>query len=303
METRNRNTGNYMNPFFIAEAACWKLFIALIRVLPRDASLAFGRKVGVFLYLLGIRKQVALANLSLALPELRDTDKIHLLKKLYKNVGEFVVEFIRNDDDYTYNIEIRGKEHIETARQKGRGTIIVLGHMGNWELMGRYFSSIFPYKSYVVAKPMKNPVMESFIRHRREQAGLHVIYRKNALQHIVRVLQANDFVGLLIDQDEGTEGIFPLFFGLPAATTPAVAGLALKYGCTVISVHLVRKEQGYCFVASPPFVPLQTGDRQKDILANTQAYNDYIEKLIRSSPDQWFGWLHKRWKTKPPAHV
>ena len=41
-----------------------------------------------------------------------------------------------------------------------------------------------------------------------------------------------------------------------------------------------------------------TGDPARDILVNTQACNDVLEKMIRLYPDQWL-WIHRRWKTRP----
>ena len=43
---------------------------------------------------------------------------------------------------------------------------------------------------------------------------------------------------------------------------------------------------------------IDTGDPGQDLLATVQQYNDFIEQLVRRHPEQWFGWLHNRWKIK-----
>jgi KDO2-lipid IV(A) lauroyltransferase len=43
---------------------------------------------------------------------------------------------------------------------------------------------------------------------------------------------------------------------------------------------------------------VSTGDREADIVANTQRCSRVVEEMIRRYPEQWI-WFHKRWKTRP----
>ena len=66
----------------------------------------------------------------------------------------------------------------------------------------------------------------------------------------------------------------------------------------VISLFSLR-ENGVFRVEFGPEIPLiRTGDKNRDIEANTRQYNRVIESVIRRYPDQWF-WVHRRWKTRP----
>jgi KDO2-lipid IV(A) lauroyltransferase len=53
----------------------------------------------------------------------------------------------------------------------------------------------------------------------------------------------------------------------------------------------------YRFIFLPPFTAENTGDYNRDLLANTQRVTKILEDMIRQYPDQWL-WLHQRWKTK-----
>ena len=83
-----------------------------------------------------------------------------------------------------------------------------------------------------------------------------------------------------------------------AATNKGFALLALKTGAPVLPAYLIREAQGYRVAIWPEIPLIRTGDRTKDIEANTQQYNDAIERFVRRHPDQWF-WVHQRWKTRP----
>ena len=96
------------------------------------------------------------------------------------------------------------------------------------------------------------------------------------------------------------EGIFVDFFGIPAATTPAVATLALRTGAAVIPGFMVwdATTRKYRLRFDPPVNLIATGDPARDIVENTRAFNVLLENMIRQYPDQWL-WIHRRWKTRP----
>ena len=94
------------------------------------------------------------------------------------------------------------------------------------------------------------------------------------------------------------EGVFVDFFGRKACTNKGMALLALKTESPVIPMFLVRERSRFKVIFEPEVPLIRTGDKTKDIEANTQQYNEVIEKIVRRYPEQWF-WVHQRWKTKP----
>ena len=77
-----------------------------------------------------------------------------------------------------------------------------------------------------------------------------------------------------------------------------MALLALKTGAPVIPMFLVREPSGFKAKILPEIPLIRTGDKIKDLEANTAQYNRVIESIVRQYPDQWF-WVHRRWKTRP----
>jgi KDO2-lipid IV(A) lauroyltransferase len=127
------------------------------------------------------------------------------------------------------------------------------------------------------------------------------IPRRNAARDILQALRCNEAVGILFDQNTTSdEGVFVDFFGIPAATTPAIATFALRTGAAVVPAFLIwdhaNKKHRLTFDSAIDLV--ETGDRAQDIVENTRRFNQILESYIRRYPDQWL-WIHRRWKTRP----
>jgi len=66
----------------------------------------------------------------------------------------------------------------------------------------------------------------------------------------------------------------------------------------IIPCFMVRRDFGHEILVGKPIELSATGNREKDILENTQRYTRVIEDHVRQYPTQWV-WLHERWKTRP----
>jgi KDO2-lipid IV(A) lauroyltransferase len=130
--------------------------------------------------------------------------------------------------------------------------------------------------------------------------GMTVLHRDVAVRGSLRALRGNELVAILLDQNAGDDGVFVPFFGHLASTAPGAAAFALKTGAAVLPAFGWRNpDDTHTTVVRPALPVVNTGDRDRDILANTARYTEEIEKHIRVHPEQWF-WLHKRWKARPP---
>jgi KDO2-lipid IV(A) lauroyltransferase len=108
-------------------------------------------------------------------------------------------------------------------------------------------------------------------------------------------------VGILIDQNPAVGGVFVDFFGRPAATAAGAAAFALRTGAAVVPAFCYRRADDTLMVQVFPRVPVEnTGDRERDILVNTQRFTAVIEEQVRERPDLWL-WIHRRWMARPPG--
>jgi KDO2-lipid IV(A) lauroyltransferase len=196
-------------------------------------------------------------------------------------------------------VEFRGAEALHTAIGIGKGVIYVTGHIGNWEIMGHAVAA--RYNLSVIATPIEPEQLNDMIVGLRAGMGVRTILRSRpgASRELVRVFKENRIMGILIDQDTDVESAFVEFMGRPAWTPTAAASMALKFGAPVIFGYIHRtRDNRHLVTIEGPLELLQTGDREKDIIANTAMLTKKMEDAIRRNPEQWV-WMHRRWRRQP----
>jgi KDO2-lipid IV(A) lauroyltransferase len=125
--------------------------------------------------------------------------------------------------------------------------------------------------------------------------GNQVIYRQGAIRRILRELAMNRGVAMLIDQHLQRDAIPVDFFNRPAATTSALAVIALRTGAAVIPVFALPLPGGrYKLIYDSP-VPPPREDSPDAIREFTQRCTDVLEMYVRRHPELWL-WMHRRWR-------
>jgi len=286
-----------------------KGFSLLVNLLPEGFTLRLGRQLGKMVYYLDRGHQkVAIQNLHIAFDQEKSEGEMRsIAKKAFENLGMMAVEFFRipriDVKEFKERVKIEGLEEALKLLEKRKGALLLLGHFGNWELMG-LMSKVIGNPIMVIAKPLKkNRWVDQFITKVRSAGGLEVISNIKAGRKVIRALSENRVVGILIDQRaKRSEGIWADFFGRKAPTTPSLAVLAMKTGAPVLPVFMIRNGfQKHRLIIKEPLELIRTGDIKKDVESNTQLFNDTLESMIRRHPDQWF-WLHQRWERKKRTH-
>jgi Kdo2-lipid IVA lauroyltransferase/acyltransferase len=183
---------------------------------------------------------------------------------------------------------------------RGRGVIFMTAHFGAWELSS-FAHAVYGFPLKFIVRPIDNSRVEALISTYRTSSGNVAIDRRNAARDVLKALRQNEAVGILFDQNTTrSEGVFAGFFGIPAATTPAIALFALRTGAAVVPGFLIwdKALQKHRLRLDPPVDLINTGDLDRDVLENTTLFNKILEGYIRKYPDQWL-WIHRRWKTRP----
>jgi len=199
--------------------------------------------------------------------------------------------------------EYDGWERWEAARSRGRGVIACTAHFGNFEVLAAAHT-LRGIPITMITREMGKSGANDAWRRTRSRVGVEdlVVRKGETLKAARRSLAAGRVLGYVIDQNQPLRrAIFPTFFGVPAATASTPAVLAMRTGAAVIFILAVPLGDGrHRVVIEGPLDPPETGDRARDVLAFTQDLNDRLERWVRRHPSQWY-WLHRRWKTRPPA--
>ena len=133
----------------------------------------------------------------------------------------------------------------------------------------------------------------------RRSTGNAVIYRRGAIRRVLRALSENRAVAILIDQHIHSDAVYVDFFNRPAATTSALAALALRTGAPVVPVFALPLGGGrFRMVYEHPVDPPRADDPDA-IREFTQRCTDVLEMYVRRYPELWL-WMHRRWRDVEP---
>jgi KDO2-lipid IV(A) lauroyltransferase len=220
------------------------------------------------------------------------------IERIYHHVGLGFVEMmmipklIRRVERH---VRLERFHVVEGVLRQGRGMIVVIGHLGNWELIGLAVCHA-GYPLHSLARPIENPWIDRYLNRFRTQTGQMIISKYHALGEMIRVLQRNEILIIQVDQDARHHGVYVDFFGRPASTHRSPALLALKYGTPIVVANIFRDNGIHHCVLSDPILPESFRGHSDPVRAMTQAFTAKFEECVRAHPDQWF-WVHDRWKT------
>lgn len=269
--------------------------------LPRSISLLLGKALGLFIsYLIPIRRKVVQSNLSRAFPEKSKKDIKKLTIKTYKHFGSFVAEFSRQDKyprhEIQHIITTHNKHLLDEAVQDENGVILLIGHFGNWELLGRWLG-VMDYPLRAIQQPQENPLVDKYIQQKRVTGKTEVISKYASISSFIRSLQDGGVLLIAADQDARSNGIFVDFFGIPSSTARGAAVFAHKLKSPVLFCFPIKNEDNtYTFIFEK--LELHTTGTSQAIYSILQQYMNRLEFYVSQYPEQYF-WFHRRWKTKP----
>jgi KDO2-lipid IV(A) lauroyltransferase len=290
-----------------AEFAVVWLVVHGVRLLPRKVARAAGAVIGAIAFrVLGRLRRVGLRNLELAFPEMTAADREVTLRSEYRNLGFLLAEFCKMPG-YTPAtasrfIRYEGLENYLAARDRGKGVLVLTGHLGAWELSS-FYHSLMGMPMGMVIRRLDNSLVDALVNRIRCLHGNRVIHKDDFARGLIASMRAGETVGILMDTNmTPPQGVFVPFFGVLACTASGVARIAAKTGASVVPGFLLweKTEQQYVLHFGNEIEVIRTGDPEQDVVANTASFTAAIEGYIRQYPEQWL-WLHRRWKTRPPG--
>jgi len=267
-----------------------------------------GRRLGDLTALaLSRRRQVALANVAMAFPDLTPSQHRRLARQAWQHLGMTVVELARmlarpleaTLDELSFD----GLPHLHAAMKQHGRALILTAHLGNWEYLSAA-ARLTGYPLSVVIRPLDSPVLDALAETMRRKTGVELIAKRGALRPVLEALRRGRLVGVLLDQNAARrEGVFVPFFGRTASTSRSLALLSVRTGAPVVPIFIGREAPGrHRVVVEPPLPRPATNDPEQAVVELTERCTQAIEAAIRRTPEQWL-WSHDRWRTRPPSDV
>jgi KDO2-lipid IV(A) lauroyltransferase len=189
-------------------------------------------------------------------------------------------------------------ENLDHVLARGKGTLIVCMHFGNWDA-GAGAVAAAGYPLTVVAETFRDPRLDRMVVGSRERLGMSVIKMEKTAPSLIRCLRRNGLLALLIDRPVPGEGVRVPFFGHDVEVPAGPARLALRTGASVVPVAFARVERGAArFRALADFsITIEpSGDEDRDIQVLTRSILAAQERFNREYPDQWY-MFREMWPT------
>jgi KDO2-lipid IV(A) lauroyltransferase len=276
-----------------------RAMIGVTRVLSVSAVLGIGTVLGRAFYLFdGPHRRLALSNLRAAFPVRSDEECRAIARDMFSHFGRLLTALLKfstmTREQMMACVDFEGDDHVRAAHAHGRGVLLFTGHFGFWEINALvHASALAPIA--VLARPLDNPLLHDLLESVRCSTGNSVIYRRGAVRRVLRALGENQAVAILIDQHIHTDAVYVDFFERPAATTSALAALALRTGAPVVPVFALPQPGGrFRMVYEHPVDPPNPDDPDA-VRQLTQRCTDVLEMYVRRYPGLWL-WMHRRWR-------
>ena len=181
-----------------------------------------------------------------------------------------------------------GLEHLEASKDRGRGTVIALPHVGSWEWGGSHMNSL-GLGMTAIAEELDPPELFQWFKEKRESIGIRIEpLNEYAGSVLLSKLREGGVVGLLCDRDLQGNGIDVTFFGERVTMPAGPATLALRTGATLVAAACYAGPgRDHFAVITAPIAAERTKKLRDDVTRVTQLVAIELEGLIRRAPEQW----------------
>lgn len=229
-----------------------------------------------------------------------ETNLSDLVTKNYEHMGMLFFEnfWLRgvSSADYSEHVTLEVEPALKHALETEKQGIVLIGHLGNWELLVTGMSLLTGKPIAFISKKIKNKSFNFFMHSLREQYQNRMIPTGNARDVINKILRSGKTIGLAADQSAPVESYWDYFLGRPVPIFLGPASFALKHRLPLYFLVPIRTGQGRFVIYGEE---IQTNDLdpsdKKSLYTLTVRHTRVLETYIKKYPEQYY-WIHKRWK-------
>lgn len=245
-----------------------------------------------------IRRDVVMANLAIAFPNMPQVERVRLGRQNLRHLGMNFLEYTYlpwlNRANVGRLVEFHGIELLSNALARGRGVLLLTCHLGNGDL-GCAALAVGGFPMVMVSKFFRLKWLNDLWFGMRERLGMKFVAPRDSSFVLLRSLKQGRAVVIPLDQFTGPPiGVRTTFFGRETGTAAGLAVMAQRSGAPVISVYTVRAPNGRHEVHFVREIPVGAPG-EESLEQSTQRFNDELETFVRLHPEQWM-WIHRRWK-------
>lgn len=287
--SRQKTTAAHWVEYFL-----FRIFEGIFRLFSIESVFSIGEFVGRLGHRLTPHyRRIVRRNLRIAYAGDKTATEIEeLVQAVFERNGANLFSSIRSvflsDAEIRQRVHIEGLEHCRAAHEKNDGVVLIIPHMGNWELIAQAPELLgFPVKGGTFYRPFNNPLMNRLIEKRRQQRGVRLFPKKSSTHSMVNFLREGGFLGILADVRVGLRGEVYPFFDRLTTCSPLPRLLAQRSNAQIIGLTCLTIGRARWVLT---FSPVEG--------TKTAACVTTMENAYRSAPEDVF-WFQDRWKLTP----
>ncbi|MFK8907602.1 phosphatidylinositol mannoside acyltransferase [Streptomyces sp. YS-3] len=268
---------------------------ATVKKLPEPVATGLGRRIADTVWKRRGKSVLRLeSNLARVVPDASPQRLAELSRAGMRSYMRYWMESFRlpawSKDRMKTGFAPRDLHHLTDGLAAGRGVVLALPHMGNYDLAGAWVTTKLETPFTTVAERLKPETLyDRFVAY-RESLGMEVLPHTGgaAFGTLARRLRAGGLVCLVADRDLSASGVEVKFFGEAARMPAGPAMLAQQTGALLLPVTLWYDGspvmQGR---VHPPIDVPETGTRAEKTSVMTQALADAFATGIAEHPEDW----------------
>ncbi|MDJ0464831.1 phosphatidylinositol mannoside acyltransferase [Streptomyces sp. H27-C3] len=265
-----------------------------VKKLPEPVSVALGRKIADTTWKRRGKSVLRLeSNLARVVPDASPERLAALSRAGMRSYMRYWMESFRlpawSKQRIGTDVQIKDVHHLEDGLAAGRGVVVALPHLANWDLAGAWATTQVGVPFTTVAERLKPETLyDRFVAY-REGLGMEVLPHTggSAFGTLARRLRSGGLVCLVADRDLSSSGVEVKFFGESARMPAGPAMLAQHTGAALLPVTLWYDGTIMRGRIHPPVDVPETGTRAERTSQMTQAVADVFATGIAEHPEDW----------------
>ncbi|WP_405896863.1 phosphatidylinositol mannoside acyltransferase [Streptomyces sp. NBC_00727] len=275
--------------------ALYGLGWAAVKTLPEPAARALFRTLADQVWKRRGKSVLRLeANLKRVVPDADPAGLAALSRAGMRSYMRYWMESFRlptwSPERIKASIDVTDAHRLTDGLDSGRGVILALPHLGNWDLAGAWVTTDLKVPFTTVAERLKpESLYDRFVAY-REGLGMEVLPHNGgaAFGTLARRLRSGGLVCLVADRDLSESGVEVSFFGDTARMPAGPALLAQQTGALLLPVTLSYDDTPVMKARiHPPVEVPESGDRAARTSVMTQALADAFALGIAEHPEDW----------------
>lgn len=279
-------------------------FLYLVSYLPFRLLYFFSDVIYLLVYkVFGYRKAVVTTNLERSFPG-KSVDEIDTIRRdYYRFFCDLTLETIKtlsiSPAALNRHFSCGDMSVFERYQAQNQSVIVVMGHLGSWELGGAYFSQLPLHQLYAIYHPLANKYFDRLFYRMRTRSGTRLYAMKSTFRGMIRNRKELTATAFIADQTPTPGNAYWMtFLNQDTAVFKGTETIARKLDYPVVYLSVIREKRGQYKLHSELLV-----EHPKELSENevTELHTKRLEQDIIKYPETWL-WSHRRWKHTRPEN-